>query len=1097
MISNRPVRHLLWAVILLLSGVYGANANSAVTSRSSGEQPLFLSDGETRVYKLLLRAGDILQFEVEQHQLDVKLRLKDPNGNVLLEVDSPIGGYGSEELVEVVDDSGEYTLEVVAPEQESEAGHYQLLRIEGRSPSTTDLDHVKAYRAYRDGYQRNRDKKYSEAGDLFQLALAIWRSHGNRRWEAETLAALANVKYRLGDNEAAADLYDEAGDWFRRLGNQRRLATALQNAGTCWLYVGEMEWAEVRLQEASQLCSDLKKAKCTANTLAKMGGLARQQGRLEDALQLYEEALAQSRAIEYKKLEASTLTDIGGALLSMDQPDKAQKKYVKALGLYQELEDYRNAILPLNGMAEAALRMGSSEKAKEALDNARGLLALNDSPLTLATLRYNEGRLKRVQGDFSGAHTAFSEAARIYREIKSQRGQGDTMMAWGYLYSLEGNKEEALARYMSAGEFYKARRGNMAAVSQVRVAEMLRDLGRLEEAWERIGPALEKMAAIRFATGRRDLRLSFFSGYQDFYGIAIDILALLNEKHPGAGYDGLAFEVHEQRLASELLDSRMLSRLNNGATIDSARQAKIRQLEGFLRQAADVAAGDDEAVSSAITELHRLRGEMRRQRLQDLDGGPPPRASIKTVREELLDDSSRLLVYALGNEHSYLWSISRHDQSLHRLGPKGEIEPDVTRLVKQLRNRRQRIGQGLAEKLLAPVMPLSEERLVVVADGALRTLPFAALPRLGAAEHEYLIERYEIVTLPSATVLAASRDRLSTREALGKSIAIFADPVFTADDERFAEGDELSAGRQSEPLQEKSAGDLEDVAETLRFDLHTRLEESGAEGAGIADLAGDGALLADGFEASRETFEEADLHNYSILHMATHAVLHPQAELAGLVLSLLDEEGNEQDGFIRAFEISRLELPLDMVVLSACETGNGEIVRGEGPLSLAWAFLNSGVSRVVHSLWRVNDSYTSSLMRIFYKAHLKQGLSPAAALRAAQRKMLEEPSSAHPYAWAGFVLQGDWRDISALPNNKQKTERINAMAKDKKKEEQGKTESNTPLGNVPPGEEEQVDDPAAPGGDPLTVYDNKEVDDETRQKLLDAQAAARKARGGT
>jgi CHAT domain-containing protein len=134
---------------------------------------------------------------------------------------------------------------------------------------------------------------------------------------------------------------------------------------------------------------------------------------------------------------------------------------------------------------------------------------------------------------------------------------------------------------------------------------------------------------------------------------------------------------------------------------------------------------------------------------------------------------------------------------------------------------------------------------------------------------------------------------------------------------------------------------------------------------------------------------------------------HP--ELSGLALSLVDEHGKPQDGFLRMSEIFNLRLPADLVVLSACQTALGKEIKGEGLVGLTRGFMYAGAERVVASLWQVDDQATAQLMRHFYHGMLKDNLRPAAALRAAQIEMSKSSRWSSPYYWAGFVIQGEWR----------------------------------------------------------------------------------------
>jgi CHAT domain-containing protein len=163
------------------------------------------------------------------------------------------------------------------------------------------------------------------------------------------------------------------------------------------------------------------------------------------------------------------------------------------------------------------------------------------------------------------------------------------------------------------------------------------------------------------------------------------------------------------------------------------------------------------------------------------------------------------------------------------------------------------------------------------------------------------------------------------------------------------------------------------------------------------------------FQASLKTALGPELSEYRYVHFATHGYLDSQRpELSAIVLSLIDERGEPQRGFLRLREVYDLKLSAELVVLSACETGIGKEIRGEGLVGLTRGFMYAGAPRVAVSLWSVSDRATAELMEKFYGAMLKDGLRPAAALRAAQIEMLRRPGSESPYYWAAFILQGEW-----------------------------------------------------------------------------------------
>jgi CHAT domain-containing protein len=163
------------------------------------------------------------------------------------------------------------------------------------------------------------------------------------------------------------------------------------------------------------------------------------------------------------------------------------------------------------------------------------------------------------------------------------------------------------------------------------------------------------------------------------------------------------------------------------------------------------------------------------------------------------------------------------------------------------------------------------------------------------------------------------------------------------------------------------------------------------------------------FKANRENVLSGDLANYKYVHFATHGVVDTERPgLSALVLSMVDAEGKPQDGFLRANDIYNMKLPAELVVLSACQTGLGKDVKGEGLIGLTRGFMYAGAKRVVVSLWSVNDKATSDLMTSFYRGMLKDNERPAAALRAAQIEMWKQKKWQSPYYWAAFTMQGEW-----------------------------------------------------------------------------------------
>jgi CHAT domain-containing protein len=413
----------------------------------------------------------------------------------------------------------------------------------------------------------------------------------------------------------------------------------------------------------------------------------------------------------------------------------------------------------------------------------------------------------------------------------------------------------------------------------------------------------------------------------------------------------------------------------------------------------------------------------------------PQPLSLKEI-QQLLDEDTVLLEYALGEERSYLWAVTTTTIRSFELPRRAEIETAARRVYELLAAQTDDLYPEaltkLSQILLSPAADqLGKKRLLIVSEGTLQYIPFAALPvpgtrvevshrrvssspRLRAAATP-LIQDHEIVSLPSASVLGVLRRELGERKSAPKPLAVLADPVFDKNDQR-VRGTIKAQQLEKHPIEkggEKTAppSDLQRVTRALSVNRFDRLVLSRREAELITALASGGQpLKALDFAANRATATSPELGQYRILHFATHSLLNnQQPELSGIVLSLVDEQGRPQDGFLRLYEIYNLKLEADLVVLSACQTALGKEIKGEGLVGLTRGFMYAGTPRVVASLWKVSDEATAELMKRFYQKMLRDGLRPAAALRAAQVSMLKEKPWAAAYYWAGFVLQGEWR----------------------------------------------------------------------------------------
>ncbi len=429
----------------------------------------------------------------------------------------------------------------------------------------------------------------------------------------------------------------------------------------------------------------------------------------------------------------------------------------------------------------------------------------------------------------------------------------------------------------------------------------------------------------------------------------------------------------------------------------------------------------------------------------------PQPLTVSEIQQGVLDDDTVLLEYNLGDENSYLWVVTRGGLKLFKLPARSLVEAKAQEFRSQLIPASLRrplssaddvtaqtargLGLGEAQSAPAVVKPylmvaydlyrvlvepaapyIRDKRLLIVAAGSLHFIPFGALVTNNTGDSydtlAYLIKSNEIIYTPAASVLAAIRRPANSPAGRGQ-VLIMADPVFDAADPRAAQ----SASRPEQSMNLRSSlrfrSALEDLTGNASGEIKLlRLPGTRVEAEQIAKFAtasGSSAATMLDLNASETTLGQQNLRQYGILHFATHGILDPvRPQFTGLVLSMVGDK--ENDGFLQVGEIFNLRLHSSLVMLSACETGLGELQRGEGVSGLTQGFMYAGASTVGVTLWSISDAATAELMPGFYKRLVsKENPSTSASLRTAQLELIAGKRYSSPFYWAPFILLGDWR----------------------------------------------------------------------------------------
>lgn len=861
----------------------------------------------------------------------------------------------------------------------------------------------------------------AQARAMLERALADARAAGDDEAAATVHFNLGLVDGWRGDTQAARDALERALVMLRAVGNRYGEAAARYLLAMGDRDRGDSPAASVGFRIALALFEELGDRSRQASVLVQLARLDDRLGDAQAALRALERARGLWREVGNAIQEADTRVELGRLLVSLQRPGEARALFDEALVVFRAHGVRRSEAAALGGLGEALVALGRAADAAARLGEALAIQAEIGDAGGAVNSRLALAQAERARGHAATAVAQLDEALAATRATHNRQGEARALRELGLTHLAAGDAERASASFGEALDLCRAHGYRPCeALALGGLARVEAGRGRLVLAEERIRAAVELLEGLRGQAARRDLRASYASLLREHYDLALDVQMRRHAERPAAGFDAHALAISERARARGLVE--LLVEAQADLRRDAA-QALLDQERVLLdainaRSAAQqraLAAGGDAAgagrdLDSLLARYEDVQARLREAspRYAALTRATPPDAA--EIRARLLDADTTLLEYALGTPRSYLWAVTKDGLRSFVLPPREQIEDAARALLERLSARpttgpvEPRAAEASAARLAALLFgPLGQRptrRLLIIPDGLLQVLPFAALPWPG--ESEPLLARHEIVTLPSAGTLEALRRAAASRAPAPRSVVVVADPVFDAQDERVR-----GAVRQarSAPMPDTTRAAL---ARALGVEQLPRLPLTRREADALRRVAPDATALL-GFEARREAVLGAALRDYRIVHLATHGLAHAeQPALSGVALSLVDERGAPQDGFLRLQDLYDLRLSADLVVLSACQTAYGRDLRGEGVVSFARGFMHAGATRVLASLWQVHDEATAALMAAFYDALLRRGLTPAAALREAQLGLRGSRRWRDPYYWAAFTLQGEF-----------------------------------------------------------------------------------------
>ncbi len=834
---------------------------------------------------------------------------------------------------------------------------------------------------------------------------------------------LSSVQYDLGEFRAAIDDGERASALYRKTNDLYWQGIVLGNLAADYSELGLEDEALAAVRKALDDAKEEHDPAGLVYCLGQLAGLYSRRGDLQSAFRAFSEGIQWASGIGYAPLvEAEIQKDLGVFSVQAGDWDQAQRALHRALQIEGNRED------PVTVEAVGALARVLLHENKPSLALARTNTAISIAhKLELrsdeAELLLNRAEIKRTLGEEADSLSDIAHADLIGTatdalplRIRAYQAWGDALLI-GQATQAEGKYQQALEWAQQTGE------REQQAEAMVGIARAKREQGHARDALQSVDSALEILDQADRSLSSIDLQASYLHLHRDWYELAIDLCMELDRNHPESGFAERAFSFSERAHSRALLAILRRSSYNpeSGMT-EEMRIAYARNRQTIEAEELKLAhASDEDRVASAarLQRLFRERDGIESQALSTDDRLHSllvdQTADVPSVEKELLSEHSVLVSYWVGEEQSYRWTITAHSFTVRTLTNRARLEKQIVPVERAMRNaapaalagetapiylQRQRklesqleVGLRRAGSLLLSDLPHATRELLVVRDGCLLSMSFAALRLIGDRGPEYALQLYRIKVEPSASVALYLRQHQLTGQR--NSIAVIADPILSLRDPRVSTMG-VSAKQARDPFSiPRLTGSEREAQQILRF------------------AQPDSVLLRTGFDATPAKVEELPFSRIFDLHFATHTISFPRhPDISGIALSMFDKEGFARDGVLWTHDIDRLRISVPMVVLSGCDTDGVEDGVGERTNSLSYAFFFAGVRSVLASLWNVDDNATSGLMAHFYM-HTLGGVSADEALRAAQLEMMAQRETSSPAKWAAFVIEGWPQSLSA------------------------------------------------------------------------------------
>ncbi len=1010
--SSLVVRRIVFRAVFLAIFLFPqsgyAQTTPEVTTLESGK-PLEreIAGGQKHSYQIDLSVGQYFMATVEQRGVDVLARLFDGDGKPIAEFDAEMRLNGTEKIEFVAKTAGKYRLDIEPRYKLLPSGKYEIRLADSHAATEPEKSLQEARNLYAESARLFNAGKYDESQELIEKAIEIRR----RELGAEnprTATALTHLA-RILDSQGK---YDEALKLNERvllirqkiLGEDHPdVAYTLNYLGLNYNHKEDYQNAVLFHQKALAVREKVFGANhpIVAVSLINLGVVYDKLGDKLKAGELYQRALTiQEQTVGAENLNvAIILNNIGKIYNDLEEYKKAEPFLLRSLAMLEKLfvPDNPRIFDMLTNLAECYAGQSNLDKAESLYQRIlqfREKTVGENHPLTAHTA-FNLGNLYALKGDLEKSETFYRRALEI-RE--------NTL----------GTENPGVAEVLSGLALLLAKKGD--------IAQALKNQQRADVIDERnmslnlaIGSERQKIAYINSLSERINQNFVIQNQFAPDNPFAIELAATTALRQKGRVLDAVSNSLIELRRRFDPQDRALIDKLNENTQelaeliLNGREETPLAEYQSKIKTLAD----DREKLEDEISR--RTAGFYAKSQAVTL-------SSVQAV----IPVNSVLIEFAIytpttksdknsSGEPRYVAYILHNRGEVNRLeiGTVKEIDASIEGFRQTLRDpKRDDVGQlarAVDKKVMSPIRALLGDatQLLISPDGNLNLIPFEALVD---EQNHYLIENY------SFTYLTSGRDllRMQTPRTSKNKPLLIANPAF-----------DLSVAAQTAKLTKPTKRNVKRQSITATRNLSDTyfapLGGTAQEARSIQTLFPEATFLT-GAQATESALKQIAAPR--ILHIATHGFFLQNDETSvnakienpllrsGLALAGANQrKSGKEDGILTALEASGLNLwGTKLVVLSACDTGLGEVRNGEGVYGLRRAFVLAGTESLVMSLWSVSDYVTRELMTNYYK-NLKQGMGRGAALRQVQLEMLKKNGRQHPFYWASFIQSGEWANL--------------------------------------------------------------------------------------